>query len=97
LSARTLAGPGETIGKKALGRRHRRGFGPTTLANVLSTRYGGAVAACGLAGAMDLPTSVAPFILRGVALLGVDSVHASHGRSVKKSSGLPIKLGQACA
>lgn len=51
--------------------------GSTTLANVLSmTRYGGAVAACGLAGGMDLPTSVAPFILRGVCLLGIDSVMA---------------------
>jgi acrylyl-CoA reductase (NADPH) len=49
--------------------------GSTTLANVLSmTRYGGAVAACGLAGGMDLPTSVVPFILRGVSLLGIDSV-----------------------
>ena len=49
--------------------------GSTTLANVLSmTRYGGAIAACGLAGGMDLPTSVAPFILRGVSLLGIDSV-----------------------
>jgi acrylyl-CoA reductase (NADPH) len=49
--------------------------GSTTLANVLSmTRYRGAVAACGLAGGMDLPTSVAPFILRGVCLLGIDSV-----------------------
>src|SRR5215472_11079921 len=49
--------------------------GSTTLANVLSmTRYGGAVAACGLAGGMDLPTTVAPFILRGVSLIGVDSV-----------------------
>jgi acrylyl-CoA reductase (NADPH) len=38
------------------------------------TRYGGAVAACGLAGGMDLPTSVAPFILRGVTLVGIDSV-----------------------
>jgi acrylyl-CoA reductase (NADPH) len=38
------------------------------------TSYGGAVAACGLAGGMDLPTSVAPFILRGVCLLGIDSV-----------------------
>jgi acrylyl-CoA reductase (NADPH) len=38
------------------------------------TRYGGAVAACGLAGGMDLPTSVAPFILRGVSLVGIDSV-----------------------
>ncbi|HWA01890.1 MAG TPA: MDR family oxidoreductase [Rhizomicrobium sp.] len=49
--------------------------GSRTLANVLaSTSYGGAVAACGLAGGMDLPTSVAPFILRGVSLLGIDSV-----------------------
>lgn len=49
--------------------------GSTTLANVLSmTKYGGAVAACGLAAGMDLPTSVAPFILRGVCLLGIDSV-----------------------
>jgi acrylyl-CoA reductase (NADPH) len=51
--------------------------GSTILANVLSmTRYGGAVAACGLAAGMDLPTTVAPFILRGVSLLGVDSVAA---------------------
>ena len=50
--------------------------GSTTLANVLSmTRYRGAVAACGLAGGMDLPTTVAPFILRGVSLLGIDSVY----------------------
>jgi len=51
--------------------------GSHTLANVLSmTSYGGAVAACGLAGGMDLPGSVAPFILRGVSLLGIDSVMA---------------------
>lgn len=49
--------------------------GSVTLANLLSmTRYGGAIAACGLAGGMDLPTSVAPFILRGVSLVGIDSV-----------------------
>ena len=49
--------------------------GSRTLANVLAaTSYGGAVAACGLAGGMDLPTAVAPFILRGVSLLGIDSV-----------------------
>src|SRR5579885_1692078 len=49
--------------------------GSTTLANVLSMiRYGGAVAACGLAGGMDLPATVAPFILRGVCLYGIDSV-----------------------
>ena len=49
--------------------------GSTTLANVLAgTKADGAVAACGLAQGMDLPTSVAPFILRGVSLLGINSV-----------------------
>jgi acrylyl-CoA reductase (NADPH) len=49
--------------------------GSHTLANVCaSTRYGGVVTACGLAGGMDLPATVAPFILRGVTLAGVDSV-----------------------
>jgi acrylyl-CoA reductase (NADPH) len=57
--------------------------GSNTLANLLSmTRYNGAIAACGLAQGMDLPGSVAPFILRGVALLGVDSVMASRERRV---------------
>jgi acrylyl-CoA reductase (NADPH) len=69
-----LAGPAKPLAKE----RWAGGIdtvGSTTLANVLSmTRYGGAVAACGLAGGMELPTSVAPFILRGVALLGIDSV-----------------------
>lgn len=51
--------------------------GSTTLVNVLAqTVYGGAVAACGLAGGMDLPGTVLPHILRSVALLGVDSVMA---------------------
>lgn len=51
--------------------------GSTTLANVLAqTQQRGAVAACGLAQGMDLPTTVAPFILRGVSLLGIDSVMA---------------------
>jgi acrylyl-CoA reductase (NADPH) len=51
--------------------------GSSTLANLLSmTSSGGAVAACGLAQGMDLPTSVAPFILRGVSLLGIESVMA---------------------
>jgi acrylyl-CoA reductase (NADPH) len=64
---------------KPLGRERWAGgvdsVGSTTLANLLSmTKYGGAIAACGLAAGMDLPTSVAPFILRGVCLLGIDSV-----------------------
>jgi acrylyl-CoA reductase (NADPH) len=51
--------------------------GSHTLANACAqTRYGGTVAACGLAQGMDFPASVAPFILRGVSLLGVDSVMA---------------------
>lgn len=51
--------------------------GSHTLANVLSmTKYGGAVAACGLAQGLDLPASVAPFILRGITLAGIDSVMA---------------------
>jgi acrylyl-CoA reductase (NADPH) len=44
------------------------------------TRYGGAVAACGLAGGMDLPGAVAPFILRAVCLYGIDSVMCPIGR-----------------
>jgi acrylyl-CoA reductase (NADPH) len=69
-----LAGPA-----KPLARERWAGavdaVGSATLANLLSmTRYGGAVAACGLAGGMDLPGSVAPFILRGVCLYGIDSV-----------------------
>jgi len=51
--------------------------GSQTLASACATtRYGGTVAACGLAGGMDFPASVAPFILRGVTLSGVDSVMA---------------------
>jgi acrylyl-CoA reductase (NADPH) len=69
-----LAGPPRTLAKE----RFAGGIdvvGSATLANLLSmTRYGGAVAACGLAGGMDLPSSVGPFILRAVSLLGIDSV-----------------------
>lgn len=57
--------------------------GSHTLANVCaSMRYGGAVAACGLAQGMDLPATVAPFILRGVTLIGVDSVNAPYAKRV---------------
>jgi acrylyl-CoA reductase (NADPH) len=74
IERKELTGPPRPLGKE----RWAGGVdvvGSTTLANVLSmTRYGGAIAACGLAGGMDLPTTVAPFILRGVSLLGIDSV-----------------------
>jgi len=69
-----LSGPAKPLAKE----RWAGGIdsvGSTTLANLLSmTKYRGAVAACGLAAGMDLPSSVAPFILRGVCLLGIDSV-----------------------
>jgi acrylyl-CoA reductase (NADPH) len=71
-----LAGPGRPLGKERWGAAVDS-VGSHTLANVLAgTRYGGTVAACGLAQGMDLPGSVAPFILRGVTLAGVDSVMA---------------------
>ncbi|WP_280250118.1 MDR family oxidoreductase [Nocardia abscessus] len=55
--------------------------GSHTLANACAqTRYGGAVAACGLAQGMDFPATVAPFILRGVTLSGIDSVMAPKQR-----------------
>jgi acrylyl-CoA reductase (NADPH) len=58
--------------------------GSKTLANAIAnTSYGGAVAACGLAAGMDLPTSVAPFILRGVSLIGIDSVQLPQPRRRK--------------
>ncbi|MET0458908.1 MAG: MDR family oxidoreductase [Ilumatobacteraceae bacterium] len=57
--------------------------GSGTLAHVLAeTRYGGAVAACGLAGGNDLPTTVIPFLLRGVTLFGIDSVMCPAERRV---------------
>jgi acrylyl-CoA reductase (NADPH) len=71
----SLATPGKPLGKEQWAAAVD-GVGSTTLANVLAqTKYGGVVAACGLAGGMDLPTTVAPFILRGVTLIGVDSVN----------------------
>ncbi|MDE2363210.1 MAG: oxidoreductase [Hyphomicrobiales bacterium] len=71
-----LSAPGKPLGKERWAAAVDS-VGSHTLANVLAqTKYAGAVAACGLAQGMDLPASVAPFILRGVALLGVDSVMA---------------------
>jgi acrylyl-CoA reductase (NADPH) len=76
IARQDLAGPPRPLAKERFG-GGVDSVGSTTLANLLSmTRYGGAVAACGLAGGMDLPASVAPFILRGVSLLGIDSVMA---------------------
>ena len=70
--------------------------GSATLANVLSqTMYGGTVAACGLAQGMDLPGSVAPFILRGVTLAGIDSVMAPKPKRVAAWDRLTRDLDRA--
>jgi acrylyl-CoA reductase (NADPH) len=80
MDRRVLGEPGKPLQKEAWAGAIDC-VGSHTLANVLAgIRYGGAVAACGLAQGMELPGSVAPFILRGVALEGVDSVHASFER-----------------
>ncbi|MDP2410854.1 MAG: MDR family oxidoreductase [Pseudolabrys sp.] len=74
IDRKELAGPAKPLAKERWAGAIDSA-GSTTLANLLSmTRYGGAVAACGLAAGMDLPGSVAPFILRGVCLYGIDSV-----------------------
>ncbi len=79
----TLAAPGKPLGKEQWAAAVDS-VGSTTLANVLAqTRYGGAVATCGNAGGMDLPATVAPFILRGVSLLGIDSVNCPMPRRLE--------------
>ena len=70
--------------------------GSTTLANAISqTKYGGCIAACGLAQGMDLPTSVAPFILRGVTLAGIDSVMCPKAKRIAAWNRLAIDLDSA--
>lgn len=71
-----LAAPGKPLGKERWAGVVDT-VGSQTLANACATtRYRGVVAACGLAGGMDFPATVAPFILRGVTLYGIDSVMA---------------------
>jgi acrylyl-CoA reductase (NADPH) len=71
-----LSSPGKPIGKERWA-GVVDSVGSHTLANACATtKYRGAVTACGLAGGMDFPASVAPFILRGVTLYGIDSVMA---------------------
>ncbi len=70
--------------------------GSHTLVNALAqTRYGGVVAACGLAQGMDLAGSVAPFILRGVTLVGIDSVMAPRARREQAWARLAAELDPA--
>mgnify|MGYP003337202856 CR=1 FL=1 len=70
--------------------------GSHTLVNAIAQcRYGATVAACGLAQGMDLPATVAPFILRGVKLIGVDSVMAPRARRLDAWSNLASELKPA--
>jgi acrylyl-CoA reductase (NADPH) len=71
-----LSAPGKPLAKESWA-AVIDSVGSHTLANACAaTRYGGAVAACGLAQGMDFPATVAPFILRGITLYGIDSVMA---------------------
>lgn len=70
--------------------------GSITLANILSqTKYAGTVAACGLAQGADLPTTVMPFILRGVKLIGIDSVHCPKPKRIEAWRRLARDLDKA--
>jgi acrylyl-CoA reductase (NADPH) len=78
-----LSAPGRPLGKERWAVAIDS-VGSQTLANVLSqTKSEGAVAACGLAQGMDLPSTVAPFILRGVSLLGINSVTCALPRRIE--------------
>jgi len=88
----TLSAPGKPLAKERWAAAVDC-VGSHTLANVCaSLRYGGAVAACGLAQGMDLPASVAPFILRGVTLLGVDSVYAPREKRLAAWRGIASEV-----
>ena len=91
----TLAAPGKPLAKERWAGAVDT-VGSHTLANICaSVRYRGAVAACGLAGGMDFPSSVAPFILRGVTLAGIDSVMAPRALRVEAWNRLARDLDPA--
>ena len=91
----TLSAPGKPLAKERWAGAVDS-VGSHTLANVLaSTKYLGVVTACGLAQGMDLPSSVAPFILRGVTLVGIDSVMAPKAHRVTAWARLASDLDKA--
>ena len=91
----TLAAPGKPLAKERWAGAVDT-VGSHTLANICAgMRYRGAVAACGLAGGMDFPSSVAPFILRGVTLAGIDSVMAPRALRVEAWTRLARDLDPA--
>ena len=90
-----LSEPGRPLGKERWAGAVDS-VGSHTLANVCaSTKYGGTVAACGLAQGMDFPATVAPFILRGVTLAGVDSVNCPTERRIEAWNRLAADLDTA--
>jgi acrylyl-CoA reductase (NADPH) len=90
-----LSAPGKPLGKERWAGAIDS-VGSHTLANVCATtRYRGAVAACGLAQGMDFPATVAPFILRGVTLYGIDSVNAPAALRIEAWSRLAKDLDPA--
>lgn len=101
MGAKEIIARDELSGKpRPLGKERWAGVvdvaGSNTLANAISmTSYGGCVAACGLAQGMDLPTSVAPFILRGVTLTGIDSVMAPKPKRIDAWQRLAADLDKA--
>jgi acrylyl-CoA reductase (NADPH) len=83
IDRKELSEPGRPLGKERWS-GVVDSVGSTTLANACSTtKYGGAIAACGLAGGADLPVTVMPFILRGITLYGIDSVMAPLERRIE--------------
>ena len=91
----TLSAPGKPMAKERWAGAVDT-VGSHTLANVLaSTKYLGVVTACGLAQGIDLPSSVAPFILRGVTLLGIDSVMAPKANRLEAWARLASDLDKA--
>ena len=92
MARQELAAPGKPLGRERWAGAVNSA-GSHTLANALGqTKYGGAVAACGLAQGMDLPGSVAPFILRAVTLAGINSVMAPKAKRLEAWSRLAKDL-----
>ncbi len=92
MDAAELSGPGRPLGKERWAGAINSVGGHTLVNALASTRYGGTVAACGLAGGSDLPGTVMPFILRGVTLAGIESVNAPRPMREKAWSRLAREL-----
>lgn len=91
----TLSAPGKPLAKERWAAAVDS-VGSHTLANVCAQmRYGGVVAACGLAQGMDFPATVAPFILRGVTLAGIDSVYRDREQRIEAWRRLALDLDVA--